>query len=194
MQTFPSCLNAPEGQGWLHFPLLRLQTQHWSLTCPAGSPPTPTLHQLLLQSGESWGKFCFLTAVPSLQKTPTNQNFKSQKSHSNYLIYIYIQPFNCWSQSIFYLCVSKKNNYFYLQRTNSTPTFLYTCHRFCSLIFIFLIDNQGHIQSVVLALSSACSEREADSDKLNNEGQKHSREGPSGTASSHCQVLVTSIF
>lgn len=45
----------------------------------------------------------------------------------------------------------------------------------------------------VLAISAACSEKEADSNKLNNEIQKHSREGRSGTALSHLQVLVTSI-
>lgn len=88
----------------------------------------------------------------------------------------------------------KENHSFYLQRTHPTPTFLYTCHQFCSLIFLFLLDTQGNIPSVLLALSSACSEREADWKELNNEAQKLSREGLSGTASSHCQVLVTSIF
>jgi len=45
----------------------------------------------------------------------------------------------------------------------------------------------------VLAISTACSERDADSNECNNETQKHSREGLSGAARSH-QVLMTSIF
>lgn len=44
------------------------------------------------------------------------------------------------------------------------------------------------------ALSSACSEREADSNKWNHEAQQHSREELSGTAPSPCQGLVTRIF
>lgn len=43
MQTFPSCLNAPEGRGWLHFPLLRLQRPSTDPS-PAQQDPVPLPH------------------------------------------------------------------------------------------------------------------------------------------------------
>lgn len=128
----------------------------------------PSHSQLLQLETPGWSTHCFLTAFPSSPpKTQPNlqqkkQNFKSQESNSNDLICNYIQPFKC---RIFYPCASRKTNYFYLQRTHPTPTFLYTCHQFSSLTFLFLLDNQGNIPSVLPALSSACSKREADSNK-----------------------------
>lgn len=117
---------------------------------PGYCSPTCTLH-LVLQSGEGWAEY-LLFFLLLLQKNPHRftgkKTPKSQKSNFNYLIYNYIQPFNCWLQSIFLTMCFKENNYFYFQGTHPITTYFYTCNQFCSLIFIFMLDNQGNIHSI----------------------------------------------
>lgn len=63
---------------------------------PGYCSPTCTLH-LVLQSGEGWAEYLLFFLL--LQKNPHRftgkKTPKSQKSNFNYLIYNYIQPFNC---------------------------------------------------------------------------------------------------
>lgn len=107
---FPWCLNASkvsQGRESLHSPLLRFQGSSTDPS-PAQQDPLPLPHSTGCCNLESWVNYSLFSYCLSFfsSKKPTDftakrQNSKSQRSHFNYVIYNYIQPFNCWLQSIF---------------------------------------------------------------------------------------------
>lgn len=115
--------------------------------------PLLTLHSVL-RSGEDWAKY-LLFFPSSPQKKKNNQIYRKNPRILNLRraisITLYIITFNLLTADykvFFNHVLQRKLNYFYLQGTHPITTYFYTCNQFCSLIFIFVLDNQGNIHSI----------------------------------------------
>lgn len=151
LQTFTPCLKAPRGSLGGACPSALTWVpgiQHQS--SPAQQDPLPLSSSCCRLQRAGGSSHCFLTAFPF---SPKNNQIYSKKSRILNLRRVIPITLPITTSSLLTADYKVFFNHVFqrkpiLQRTHPSPTILYTCHRFCSLIFLFLLDNQGNIQSV----------------------------------------------